>query len=83
MKIEFTSPQLGGDCHEYWVEVTDRRFNIAMPFFHLKNDGKGKNDRFWFLHSIPGREKTLEKILESGKKIRTILIFTKLLRMRV
>ncbi len=58
--------------NKYWSKVKNERPNMVMPFFHLKNDGKEKNDSFWFLQPIPGREKTLEKILESGEKIRGI-----------
>lgn len=58
--------------NKYWSKIKNERPNMVMPFFHLKNDGLEKNDSFWFLQPIPGREKILEKILESGEKIRGI-----------
>ena len=39
---------------KYWSKVTNRRPNIALPFFHLKSD------RFWHLHANAGYEKALE-----------------------
>lgn len=58
----YFSPALAETVMKYWVEVTDRRFNIAMPFFHLKSDG------FWHLHPNPG----YKKVLESARQIRSI-----------
>ena len=58
----YFSPDLAETVMKYWVEVTDRRFNIAMPFFHLKSDG------FWHLHPNPG----YKKVLESARQIRSI-----------
>ena len=60
-KIYF-SPALAETVMKYWVEVTDRRFNIALPFFHLKSDG------FWHLHPNPGQK----KVLEGARQIRSI-----------
>ena len=60
-KIYF-SPALAETVMKYWVEVTDRKFNIAMPFFHLKSDG------FWHLHPNPGQK----KVLEGARQIRSI-----------
>ncbi|MYE91171.1 hypothetical protein F4X33_19475 [Candidatus Poribacteria bacterium] len=58
----YFSPALAETVMKYWVEVTDRRFNIAMPFFHLKSD------EFWHLHPNPG----YKKVLENTRQIRTI-----------
>ena len=60
-KIYF-SPALAETVMKYWVEITDRKFNIAMPFFHLKSDG------FWHLHPNPGQK----KVLEGARQIRSI-----------
>ena len=60
-KIYF-SPDLVETVMKYWVKVTDRRLNIALPFFHLKSDG------FWHLHPNPG----YERALEGARQIRNI-----------
>ena len=48
------SPNLAETFIKYWSKVTDRRPNIALPFFHLKSDG------FWHLHPNAGYEKALD-----------------------
>lgn len=48
------SPDLAETFMKYWSKVTDRRPNIALPFFHLKSDG------FWHLHPNAGYEKILD-----------------------
>ena len=48
------SPDLAETFIKYWSKVTDRKPNIALPFFHLKSD------RFWHLHPNPGYEKALD-----------------------
>lgn len=48
------SPDLAETFMKYWSKVTDRRPNIALPFFHLKSDG------FWHLHPNAGYEKVLD-----------------------
>ena len=48
------SPGLAETFIKYWSKVTDRKPNIALPFFHLKSDG------FWHLHPNAGYEKVLE-----------------------
>ena len=60
-KIYF-SPALAETVMKYWMEVTDRKFNIALPFFHLKSGG------FWHLHPNPGQK----KVLEGARQIRSI-----------
>ena len=47
---------------KYWVRVTERQPNIAMPFFHLRRDG------FWHLRANPG----YETVLEVTSSIRTM-----------
>ena len=48
------SPDLAETFIKYWSKVTDRKPNIALPFFHLKSDG------FWHLHPNAGYEKALD-----------------------
>ncbi|RKU06069.1 hypothetical protein C6502_21525 [Candidatus Poribacteria bacterium] len=47
-------PDLAETFMKYWSKVTDRKPNIALPFFHLKSDG------FWHLHPNAGYEKVLD-----------------------
>ena len=48
------SPDLAETFIKYWSKVTNRKPNIALPFFHLKSDG------FWHLHPNAGYEKVLD-----------------------
>ncbi len=48
------SPDLAETFIKYWSKVTDRKPNIALPFFHLRSDG------FWHLHPNTGYEKVLD-----------------------
>ena len=41
-------PDLAAAFMRYWSKVTNRKPNIALPFFHLKSDG------FWHLHPNTG-----------------------------
>ena len=50
----YLSPDLAETFIKYWSKVTDRKPNIALPFFHLKGDG------FWHLHPNAGYEKVLD-----------------------
>ena len=50
----YLSPELAETFMKYWSKVTDRRPNIALPFFHLKSDG------FWHFHPNAGYEKALD-----------------------
>ena len=52
----FLSPELAETFREYWLQVTDRRPDITLPFFHLKSDG------FWHLHANPGYEQILNVV---------------------
>ena len=47
------SPNLAETFIKYWSKVTNRKPNIALPFFHLKSDG------FWHLYPNAGYEKVL------------------------
>ena len=44
---------------KYWSKVTDRRPNIALPFFHLS-----KSEDFWHLHANPGYETALRVVTQ-------------------
>ena len=48
------SPGLFEIFMKYWSIVTNRRPNLALPFFHLKRDG------FWHLHANTGYETALK-----------------------
>ncbi len=56
------SPSLAETFMKYWAKATDRRPNIALPFFHLISDG------FWHLHTNVG----YENALETARSIRAI-----------
>ena len=47
------SPELAEIFLKYWPRVTDRKPDLAMPFFHLKSD------KFWHLHPNAGYETAL------------------------
>ena len=47
------SPSLFEIFMKYWSIVTDRRPNLALPFFHLKSEG------FWHHHANAGYETAL------------------------
>ncbi len=72
-KIYF-SPDLVETVMKYWVMVTDRRLNIALPFFHLKSDG------FWHLHPNPGQTRTLNgaRQIRSISGIREVIAYASL-----
>lgn len=49
------TPELGEIFNRYWAKVLalDRRGNMALPFFHLRNES------FWDLVPKPGKEEAL------------------------
>lgn len=47
------SPELAEIFLKYWPRVTNRKPDLAMPFFHLKSD------EFWHLHPNAGYETAL------------------------
>jgi len=47
------SPELAETFLKYWSKVTDRKPNLALPFFHLKSEG------FWHHHANAGYETAL------------------------
>ena len=52
------SPDLFEIFMKYWSIVTDRKPNLALPFFHLKSDG------FWHLHANTGYETALSVVTQ-------------------
>ena len=48
------SPSLVEVFMKYWVKVSERKPNLALPFFHLKSEG------FWSLHANVGYETALK-----------------------
>lgn len=61
--LELT-PDMGELFNRYWVRVvsSDRRGNVALPFFHLRSDG------FWHLLPKPGKE----NVLTSAAQIKSL-----------
>ena len=48
------SPSLVEVFMKYWLKVSERKPNLALPFFHLKSEG------FWCLHANVGYETALK-----------------------
>jgi putative restriction endonuclease len=48
------SPSLVEVFMKYWLKVSERKPNLALPFFHLKSEG------FWHLHANAGYETALK-----------------------
>ena len=63
------SPSLFEIFMKYWSIVTDRRPNLALPFFHLKSDG------FWHLHANAGYETALSVVtqIKTVSRLREII----------
>ena len=68
------SPSLAEIFLKYWSKVTDRKSNIALPFFHLKSDG------FWHLHANVGYETALSVAsqLKTASRIREVIAYASL-----
>ena len=68
------SPSLAETFLKYWSKVTDRKSNIALPFFHLKSDG------FWHLHANVGYETALSVAsqLKTASRIREVIAYASL-----
>ena len=62
------SPDLVETFKKYWIRLTDRPLNIAMPFYHLKGD------KFWHLHPNVGKEDQLKKV----RRIRKLSVLLEL-----
>lgn len=52
------SPGLVETFVKYWTKITDRKPNLALPFFHLSKRP------FWHLHANPGYENALEVVTQ-------------------
>ena len=52
------SPQLVEKFLKYWISITKREQNPALPFFHLKSRS------FWHHHPNPEYEKALEVVTQ-------------------
>jgi putative restriction endonuclease len=54
----------------YWREVmgSERKGNIALPFYHLKSDG------FWHLVAVPGHEQALRVPIRSLKNLEELVL---------
>lgn len=68
------SPELAETFIKYWSKVTDRKPNIALPFFHLKSDG------FWHFHPNPGYEKALDVAdrITAVSRLREVIVYASL-----
>ena len=68
------SPSLAETFLKYWSRVTDRRPNIALPFFHLKSEG------FWYLHANNGYKTALSVAsqLKTASRIREVIAYASL-----
>ena len=63
------SPSLVETFVKYWTKITDRKPNLALPFFHLKNRG------FWHHHPNPGYETALTVVtqIQTFSRLRKII----------
>ena len=68
------SPNLAETFLKYWLKVTDRKPNIALPFFHLKSE------EFWHLHANVGYETALSiaSQLKTASRIREVIAYASL-----
>ncbi len=69
------SPELAETFLKYWSKVTDRKPNIALPFFHLS-----KSENFWHLHANPGYETALRVAtqIKTFSRLREIVAYASL-----
>lgn len=65
------SPELMEILMKYWTKVTERKPNIALPFYHLSKRS------FWHLHPNPGYEKALEVVtqIKTVTRLREIVAY--------
>lgn len=68
------SPELAEAFLKYWTQVTVRKPNISLPFFHLKSEG------FWYLHANPGYETALRVAsqLKTASRVRKVIAYASL-----
>ena len=65
------SPELVETFVKYWSVITDRKPNLALPFFHLKNRN------FWHHHPNPGYENALKVVpqIKTVSRLREIMAY--------
>ncbi len=65
------SPGLMETFVKYWTKVTERKPNLALPFFHLKKRS------FWHLQPNPGYENALEVVtqIKTFSRLRKIITY--------
>lgn len=65
------SPELMEIFMKYWTRVTERKPNIALPFYHLSKRS------FWHLRPNPGYEKALEVVtqIKTVTRLREIVAY--------
>ena len=65
------SPELVETFVKYWSVITDRKPNLALPFFHLKNRS------FWHHHPNPGYENALKVVtqIKTVSRLREIMAY--------
>jgi putative restriction endonuclease len=68
------SPELGELFSTYWSRVLPSAYrqNLALPFFHLQNDGA-----FWRLVAIPGNA-SVPKQISSVSRLRELIAYAEL-----
>ena len=66
------SPSLVEVFMKYWLKVSERKPNLALPFFHLKSD------RFWHLYANAGYETALKVTtqIKTISRLREIIAYT-------
>lgn len=65
------SPELVETFVKYWSVITDRKPNLALPFFHLKNSN------FWHHHPNAGYENALKVVtqIKTVSRLREIMAY--------
>ena len=65
------SPELVETFVKYWSVITDRKPNLALPFFHLKNRN------FWHHYPNPGYENALKVVtqIKTVSRLREIMAY--------
>ena len=68
------SPELAEIFLKYWRRVTNRKPDLAMPFFHLKSD------KFWHLHPNAGYETALRVAnqIKGISRLREVVVYASL-----
>ena len=66
------SPNLVEVFMRYWLKVSERKPNLALPFFHLS-----KSEDFWHLHANSGYETSLRVTtqIKTVSRLREIVVY--------